>query len=158
MNKLKQIDEFRKVLGNYQLSDDAKQILSATRLVLLVGPTSSGRNTIIAELVRTGGFHYIVSDTTREPRTKDGILIEQNGREYWFRKEAELLADLQRGDFLEAAVIHEQQVSGISIREIKAAYQADQVAITDIESVGATTIHDLKPDATFIFVLRSLYA
>jgi guanylate kinase len=153
MNQLNRIDDFRKVLGSYQLSDAAKATLSATKLALMVGPSSSGRNTIINELVKSGGFHYIVSDTTREMRTKDGVLIEQNGREYWFRQEDEVLADLQKGDFLEAAIIHEQQVSGISIREIEAAHAANQVAITDIEFVGATTIHGLKPDTLFFFVL-----
>jgi guanylate kinase len=158
MNELTHIAEFRALLANYKLSDSAKNILEQTKLVLLVGPTSSGRNTIITELVRTGDFHYIVSDTTRQPRTKDGIVIEENGREYWFRDEDELLEDIRNGEFLEAAIIHNQQVSGVSIREIKAAHQAEQIAITDIEPSGATTIHTLKPDVVIIFILPPNFA
>jgi guanylate kinase len=152
MNELKQIDEFREVLAHYQLSETAAQTLAQTELVLLVGPTSSGRNTIINELVKTGDFHYIVSDTTRQPRSNNGIL-EQNGREYWFREEAELLQDLRNGNFLEAAIIHNQQVSGISIRELEVAAVENKIAINEIEIVGADNIHQAKPDAHFIFVL-----
>jgi len=152
MNKLDHIDEFRSVLADYHLSAAAQQTLSATPLVLLVGPTSSGRNTIINELVKTGDFHFIVSDTTRQPRRNNGVM-EQNGREYWFRKEEDLLHDLRDGNFLEAAIIHNQQVSGISIRELDAAAQEGKFAINEIEVVGADNIHAAKPDALFFFVI-----
>lgn len=152
MNELKQIDEFRKVLADYQLSDAAREVLAKARLVLLVGPTSSGRNTIINELVRMGDFHYVVSDTTRQPRSNNGVM-EQNGREYWFRTETDLLQDLQNGSFLEAAIIHNQQVSGISIRELEAAANEGKIPVNEIEVVGADTIHAAKPDTHFFFVI-----
>lgn len=153
MNELKRIADFRAALKNYQLSDSARRTLDATSLVLLVGPTSSGRNTIDAELNKTGYYYHIVSDTTREMRTKGGAPIEENGREYWFRTEDEVLKELKRGEFLEAAVIHDQQVSGISIREIKHAHAAQRIAITDVEPTGAATIRALKPDVQAIFVI-----
>src|SRR5689334_7205560 len=104
MNKLKHLVEFQKVLEHYQVSDENKAILKQTRLVLLDGPTSSGRNTIIDELVKTGDYFHIVSDTTRQPRHKDGKPIEENGREYWFRSEDDVLAGLKNGDYMEAAI------------------------------------------------------
>lgn len=152
MNKLEHLDEFKQILADYQLSDEAKQLLQRLQLVLLVGPTSSGRNTIINELLKSGAYHYIVSDTTRLPRVNNGVL-EQDGREYWFRDEQAVLNDLKAGRFLEAAVIHEQQVSGISMRELAAAADEGKVAINEIEVVGARNIHAAKPDALFLFVL-----
>src|SRR5664279_1435267 len=110
MNQLKRIDEFRTILDGYQLSPTAAQTLAQTKLVLLVAPTASGRNTIIHELLKTDQYHFVVSDTTRQPRINNGEL-EQNGREYWFRSEEEVLDELKRGEFLEAAIIHNQQVS-----------------------------------------------
>jgi guanylate kinase len=153
MNELKRVAEFRSVLADYKLSPSAKKTLEETKVVLLVGPSSSGRNTTINKLLETGEYHYIVSDTTREKRTKDGRPVEQDGREYWFRTEDEILTDLQRGEFLEAAIIHDQQVSGISIREIEKAHRAGLIAITDIEPQGADWIHSLKPDSIIIFVV-----
>jgi len=152
MNELQHRDEFTEILANYQLSDSAKKSLLRIKLVLLVGPSSSGRNTIISELLKSGKYHYIVSDTTRKPRENNGVL-EQNGREYWFRTEEELLADLQKGEFLEAAIIHDQQVSGISMRELEVAAAEGKVAINEIEVVGAHNIQAAKPDGLFFFVV-----
>jgi len=152
MNQLTQIDAFQAVLENYQLSDEARHALADIRLVLLVGPSSSGRNTIINQLVQSGPYHYVVSDTTRQPRINNGVL-EQNGKEYWFRSEAEILADLQAGKFLEAAIIHNQQVSGISVRELQAAAADQKVAINEVEVVGADHIHAISPNTMCVFVL-----
>lgn len=152
MNRLVHLAAFKKVLANYQISPASQRILAKTNLVLLVAPTSAGRNTIIRELLKTGDYHYIVSDTTRQPRANDGVL-EQNGVEYWFRSEEEMLRDLKAGRFLEAAIIHNQQVSGISVRELKRAHSEGKIAITDIEIVGARHIVAAKPDTVAIFVL-----
>ncbi len=152
MNKLEHLTEFQRLLEDYAPSDVSKKILKQTNLVLLVAPTSAGRNTIIRELHKTGEYSYIVSDTTRIPRENDGIM-EQNGVEYWFRTEEEVLADLRAGKYIEAAVIHQQQVSGISIRELQKANDKDKIAITDIEIAGVHSIVSHKPDTNVIFVL-----
>ena len=152
MNELKQIEKFRAVLNNYTPSETAKKALEKIELVLLVGPTSSGRNTIMNELVKTGDYHIVVSDTTRQPRINNGI-PEQNGREYWFRTEEDILADLEAGNFLEAAIIHNQQVSGISVRELQSAADEHKIAINEIEVVGADNIHAASPEAKFLFVI-----
>lgn len=152
MNKLERLEEFQKVLADYKVSAASKRILKQTPLVMLAAPTSIGRNTIIRQLVQTGDYHFIVSDTTRKPRVNDGV-PEQDGVEYWFRSETEVLADLQKGKFLEAAIIHNQQVSGISIRELEAAKGEGKIAITDIEIVGVHNVMDAKPDTIAIFVL-----
>lgn len=151
-NQLENAEAFRQALADYRLSDETREILKGIQLVLLVGPSSSGRNTIINKLVETGRYHYVVSDTTRQPRVNNGIL-EQNGREYWFRSEEDILADLKAGRFLEAAIIHDQQVSGISMRELQLAAGEHKIAIDEIEVVGADHIHELCPGAQFLFIL-----
>ncbi|HTE57166.1 MAG TPA: hypothetical protein VK694_00320 [Verrucomicrobiae bacterium] len=153
INKLEHLAEFQRVLKDYQPSERSKEILNATDLVLLVGPSSSGRNTIVTDLKKTGHYHYLVSDTTRKIRHKNGEPIEYNGREYWFRSEADVLKDLEGGKFLEAALIHNQQVSGISIREVDKAHQSNQIGITDITPDGVDTIYALKPDTKIFFVI-----
>ncbi len=152
MNELVNLQEFQNLLASYQLSKAARQILSQTRLVLLVAPTSSGRNHLIRELLKTGDYYYIVSDTTRKPRINDGVM-EQSGVEYWFRDEQTVLEDIRNGKYLEAAVIHQQQVSGISIRELQRATDEGKIAITDAEIAGIDNAIKLKPDTIGIFVL-----
>ncbi len=64
-NKLRHLVEFKTALADYQISELSKQILAQTQLLLMVAPTASGRNTVIKELLKTGDYHFIVSDTTR---------------------------------------------------------------------------------------------
>ena len=152
MSTLRLIGEFEKALRDYHYSDAARRILADTKLVLLVGATASGRNTTITELVKTGRYYFIVSDTTRSPRENNGVL-EQNGVEYFFRSEEEMLAEIKNGDFLEAEVIHGRQVSGISMRELEKANQEHKIAITDVDIGGIQNVMSLKPDTVAILML-----
>jgi len=144
--------EFETVLEHYHVNQHAQRILNDEKLVVLTGPSSSGRNTIIEHLVASGDYHFIVSDTTRPPRINNGV-TEVNGREYWFRTEEEMLDDLKKGESLEAEVIHGQQVSGISIRELKKALQEERIAITDVDIGGIQNILHAKPDTVAIVML-----
>lgn len=152
MNSLEHLDEFKKILGNYTIADKGRQVLGDTKLALLAAPTSSGRNTIIRKLQETQQFHFLVSDTTRHPRVNDGLL-ERSGVEYWFRNEEDVLDDLKKGKYLEAALVHNQQVSGISLREIEKARRDNKIAVTDIEIAGVDTIMKIKSDALAFFIL-----
>lgn len=157
MNKLVHLQEFQQVLSDYRMSDEASALLASTPLVVLVAITAAGRNTIINELVKSSDYHFVVSDTTRQPRANDGVM-EQSGVEYWFREEEDLLADLKAGLFLEAAVIHGQQVSGISLRELQAAHDKHKIAITEIEVQGVQSIINHSPDALLpVFIVPPSY-
>jgi guanylate kinase len=152
MNQLIHLAEFQEVLDHYQVSPAAKQVLAKAKLALCVSPSSVGRNTIIRELLKTGDYRYIVSQTTRQPRVNDGVL-EQNGREYWFISEEKMLADLKGGKLIEAAIIHNQQVSGMSISEIEKAKADNKIAITDLEVMGVENVIQAKSDTFALFVL-----
>lgn len=147
--KLDHKPEFEALLKNYQPSQQAIEILKETRVVALNGPSSTGRNTVIRELLKTGDYHFIVSDTTRPRRYNDGVL-EQDGREYYFRKELDFLGDLKNGRFIEAEIIHNQQVSGVSIREVEKARDLNKTAIADMEIEGVVNLSRLKPDAIVV--------
>ena len=149
---LKHIQEFRDVLKDYRISDEGMQVLDGLRFVVMVGPSSSGRNTVIRELVKKGDYHFVISDTTRPPRMNDGKM-EQNGVEYFFRTEEEMLDDLRNGRFLEAELIHDQQVSGISLRELQKVKENNKIAITDMDLGGVTNVKRFKPDAIALMLL-----
>ena len=149
-------DEFRQLLAQYQPSDEAKQLLAAMPLVLLQGITGSGRNSIITYLVEHMSYHQIVSDTTRPPKIRDGKM-EENGVAYFFRSEEEVLADLRKGMFLEAELIHDQQVSGISIRELERAYKSNKTPINEVAREGVENIRRAKPDTMVFFVVPPSY-
>lgn len=144
--------EFEEALRSYHMSAEGRSVLAETPLVLLVAPTSAGRNTIIRELLKKNDYHYIASDTSRPPRINDGML-EQNGVEYFFRKEEDMLRDVRAGHYIGVAIIHDQQVSGLNIREIIRAKEAGKIPITDVEVQGCKEILTMKPDAKPVFIL-----
>lgn len=152
INQLTRLTEFQQILADYHVSSASKDILDDTKLMLFAAATSAGRNTIFQELLKTGRYHYIVSYTTRKPRVNNGV-PEQDGVEYWFKTEEEMLTNLKEGKMLEAAIIHNQQVSGISIAEMKKARDANEIAITDIEVVGTDNIVRAKPDTKCLFII-----
>ncbi len=148
---LHRVDEFREALEGYEISEHGRMVLDAMRVVLLRGPSGAGRNTIIDELVKTGLYEFVVSDTTRPPRTNNGVW-EQNGKEYWFRSEEEILDDLRQGKFVEAEIIHEQQVSGVSIRDLEERSKRGKIGAIEAHFNGADSFARLKPDTNLIFV------
>jgi guanylate kinase len=151
--QLVHLDEFRQLLDGYKPSQKSIEILCATQTVFIVGPTASGRNTLIDELEKSGKYHFLLSDTTRPPRMHNGAL-EKNGQYYWHISEEEFLDGLQQGKYLEAAIIHEQQVSGTNADEIAKADTEGKIAITDIEGLsGAVKMHQFNPGSHFVFVL-----
>ena len=152
MNKLLHIDQFNQMIDSYKPSKESKELLKKNDLVVLVAPSSTGRNTIINKLALTNQFEFIVTDTTRQPRINNGIL-EKNGEHYFFKTEEQFLEGLKKGQYLEAELIHSQQVSGINIDQLKKAYDQNKISITDIDIGGVENIIKMKPDTTVILLL-----
>ena len=149
---LKHKKEFEDILGSYQMSDHARTVLNQVNYVVMVGPAAAGRNTVINELVAHHNFVQVVSDTTRPPKVRDGKL-EVDGENYFFRQEEELVQDLEDGLFLEAELIHGQQVSGTSIRELEKLIDSNRIGINEVEFGGAGHLLSLKPDLPVIALL-----
>ncbi len=150
------MDTFKELLTDYSLSAETTRVLESIELVILFGITGSGRNTIINHLVGTGRYHFVVSDTTRPPKIRDGKL-EQDGVQYNFRSEEEVLKDIKNGKFLEAEVIHNQQVSGISIRELKRANKSGKIPIDEVDIKGTVNILKIKPNTKMFFIIPPSY-
>jgi guanylate kinase len=153
---LHQREAFEEILKDYQVSDYAKQVLAQTPFVVLSGVAGGGRNTIIKYLVDNYNYGFIVSDTTRPPKIRDGKM-EVHGVNYYFRKEEELLDDLRNGAFIEAELIHNQQVSGTSLREVERIVAENKIPIGEFEFGGVNAIAAAKPDATIIGLLPPSY-
>lgn len=153
---LVQREAFIKALQNYKPSQEILQMLADISYVPFAGLAGGGRNTVIQYLVNNYKYHFVVSDTTRPPKLRDGRM-EVNGVQYFFRKEEEMLHEIQNGEFLEAELIHDQQVSGTSIRELLRAKEEGRIPLNDVEFGGVENVHELLPNAIIIGLLPPSY-
>lgn len=154
--KLVHIADFRAALEHYKVSAAAQKVLDEAKLVVLSGLAGGGRNTVINNLVQKHDYFFLVSDTTRPPKIRDGAM-EQNGVHYYFRSEEDMLQDIRDGAFIEAEIIHNQQVSGTSIRELARANATGRTAIHDFEYGGAHNVAMADPKAIIIGLLPPDY-
>lgn len=154
--RLQHREAFIEALKDYHPSREALQLLADIKYVPFAGLAGGGRNTVIQYLVNNYKYHFVVSDTTRPPKLRDGRM-EVNGVQYFFRKEEEVLQEIQDGKFLEAELIHNQQVSGTSIRELLRARDEGRIPLNDVEFGGVENVHQLLPNAIIIGLLPPSY-
>lgn len=138
-------------LASYQPSTDATELVKNTPILLLVGPTGAGKDSVKDKLLETGDYHHLISHTTRRPRINHGV-IEQDGREYHFidKETAELMLDRQQ---LIEAKYYSGNLYGTSVAEIQIAHDDGKIAMTDIEVQGVAEYKALDPDVMAVFLL-----
>lgn len=139
----------------YQPGDQARALLSETKMVLMVGMSGVGRDTIINELIRHGAYYPLVTSTTRLPRANNGIM-EQNGVEYYFLTSDQATQHLEHGGYIEVSPVHDH-VNGLLVEELQRAHDSGKTAISDVDPQGASKYHQLSDTVTAIFVLPPSY-
>jgi guanylate kinase len=117
-------------------------------VLVVTGPSGAGKGTLIRELFeRVPGIEATVSATTRERRHG-----EEDGREYWFLSDAEFLARIEHGEFLE----HVEYVSGHRYGTLRS--ELDRIAsnghvpLLELETEGALEVKREVPGAVTIFI------
>jgi guanylate kinase len=138
-------------LSVYQPSPATAALVKQTPILLLVGPTGAGKDSLKDKLLETGGYHHIVSHTTRPPRINHGV-IEQDGRDYLFIDKAAAGKMLDDQALIEAK-IYSGNLYGTSVAEIQAAHDEGKIAMTDIEVQGVAEYKTLDPGVMAVFLL-----
>jgi guanylate kinase len=103
-------------------------------LFVISAPSGGGKTTLVDALPRTPGFVYSVSCTTRPPRAG-----EIDGEDYQFLSEANFLARVKAGEFLEHAQVHGHRY-GTLRQPIVTNLQKGVDVLIDIDTQGAATI------------------
>lgn len=138
-------------LSVYRPLPSTIDLVKETPILLLVGPTGAGKDALKERLLATGGYHHIVSHTTRPPRINQGV-PEKDGREYHFIDETAAEKMLDDQEFIEAKV-YSGNLYGTSVSEIRAAHDEGKIAMTDIEVQGVAEYKTLDPGVMAIFLL-----
>jgi len=140
------------LLASYNPNREGREWLRNNPLTMIVSMTSAGKNTIAAELVKTGNFKIVVTDTTRARRSNNGIQ-EINGQNYWFVTQENFLENVKKGDYAEAAIVYDSDLYGSRISEIQRTCQNNQKAILVVDVDGCQHIMQYAPSSRAIFLL-----
>jgi len=118
-------------------------------LIVVSGPSGAGKDTVCNKLVDEQRNIWIsVSMTSREPRKN-----EVNGKDYFFITKEEFEEKIKNEEFLEYAVVHNNQYYGTPKSKIeeKLSNGIDVILVIDIQ--GALKIKEQIEEALFIFIL-----
>jgi guanylate kinase len=138
-------------IDQYKPSAATTELVKSTPILLLVGVSGAGKDSIKHRLLKTGQYHHIVSHTTRQPRENQGVM-EQEGQDYHFIGLGEAEEMLNAGAFVEAK-FYSGNIYGTSAAEIQRAQDEHKIAVTDIEVQGVAEYESIKPDVKAVFVL-----
>lgn len=116
------------------------------RLLVISGFSGAGKGTVAKALVDRYGYSLSVSATTRDPR--EG---EINGREYFFKTEADFLKLIDYNGFIEYAR-YVDHYYGTPRQFVEEELAAGHVVILEIEVQGAMKIKEQYPDAVLVFI------
>lgn len=144
-------DTLNTKLATYEPDETAIQLVKSTPILLLVGPTGAGKDSVKDRLLTTGRFHHIISHTTRPPRINHGV-IEQDGREYHFINKATAEKMLDEHQLIESK-LYSGNLYGTSVAEIQAAHDKAKIAMTDLEVQGVAEYKSLDPGVMAVFLL-----
>lgn len=116
-------------------------------LMIISGPSGSGKGTIVNELVKNENYYISISATTRKPRVN-----EQDGVHYFFKEKEDFIKLRDNGELLEWAEFC-GNFYGTPKRNVENKLSEGKNVILEIEVQGALKIKELYPECVLIFVI-----
>ena len=118
-------------------------------LIVISGPSGAGKDTVCNKVIEEMKDTKIsISMTSREPRGK-----EQEGVEYYFVTKEEFEEKIKNDEFLEYAIVHNNQYYGTPKGKIEEDISKGKNVILVIDIQGALKVKELVPEALFIFIM-----
>ncbi|MDD3055069.1 MAG: guanylate kinase [Aliarcobacter sp.] len=117
-------------------------------ILIISGPSGCGKSTLLKEVYKDiDDYYFSISTTTRAPR--EG---EVNGVDYFFVTKEEFEKDINNGDFLEYAKVHDNYY-GTSLKPIHKALDESKLVIFDIDVQGHEIVRKkLSSITTSVFI------
>lgn len=117
-------------------------------ILILSGPSGCGKSTLLKEVYKDiSDYYFSISTTTRAAR--EG---EKHGVDYYFVSKEEFEKDIEAGNFLEYANVHENYY-GTSLKPIMKALHENKLVIFDIDVQGHKIVRKKLNDIiTSVFI------
>lgn len=144
------------LITSYQAPQLAADTVQSTKILLLVGISGAGKDTIKRQLLKKGSYMDIVSHTTRAPRTNSGV-AEVDGVDYHFIDTGEATQMVENRAFIEVKYVH-GTVYGTAIEALNKARLEDKIAVTDLDVQGVAEYKQMSQDVIALFILPPDYA
>ena len=116
-------------------------------LVIISGPSGSGKGTVVKGLCAHEAFALSVSVTTRKPRPN-----EKDGRDYFFTAEDDFKKMREKGELLE----HAQYVNnfyGTPLNYVLEQIKNGKIVVLEIDVQGALQVRDKFKEAVLVFLM-----
>lgn len=118
-------------------------------LIVVSGPSGAGKDTIVNRVVEDMKDTKIsVSMTSRAPRGK-----EVEGVDYYFVTKEEFEERIKNDEFLEYAVVHNNQYYGTPKTKLEEDINKGKNVILVIDIQGALKVKEIIKEALFIFIM-----
>lgn len=116
-------------------------------LIVISGPSGTGKGTVCKELLKREPFWISVSATTRQPRVG-----EIDGKSYYFLTKEEFKKKIELKEFLEYAEVYGNFYGTPKDKVMEVLNQGKDV-ILEIDIQGALKVKENYPEGVFIFIL-----
>ena len=118
-------------------------------LIVVSGPSGAGKDTICNRIVNEMKDTKIsISMTSREPRGK-----EKEGVDYYFVTKEEFEDRIKKNEFLEYAIVHNNQYYGTPKTKLEEDINNGKNVILVIDIQGALKVKEIVKEALFIFIM-----
>lgn len=123
-------------------------LLMQGKLVLISGPSGSGKGSLIAGLkTKHPEFVFPLSFTSREMRKG-----EKDGEVYHFISKEDFEKKIKNDEFLEWAIVHQQNFYGTLKKPILEAIQDGKIVVREVDIQGFQSIRALIPQEKLISI------
>lgn len=116
-------------------------------LIIISGPSGSGKGTIVKELIKSEQYYVSISLTTRTPR-----IGEEESIHYFFRSQEEFFKLRDNNELLEWAEFC-GNFYGTPKSNVEKKLEEGKNVILEIEVQGALKVKQMYPESVFIFVV-----
>lgn len=117
-------------------------------LIVISGTSGIGKDAVLKGLRnRNLPLHFVITATSRAPRPG-----EVDGRDYFFFSREEFAQRIEKGEFIEYAMVYEDY-KGAPRWQIDDALKSGKDVILRVDVQGAETYRKLYPEAVLIFLI-----